>query len=228
MAVNSGASALEFVDAPSGITRYSSLSALPAAASLDAGTRAEVIQEAAPYAVMDFAVTGHTSGSRRWKCIGGSSPDLVGTAGIRVPTSSSSTLTADQWYQIVTGSNPTTYAEWDMRFPFFQINFGGGGGEVTGPWWYAAQWFTFDAEAISGLNAGVSGQNSTTSGQFLEVSIWQQNLGGGTLPTGASRFRVIRIGRTSTNRILIASRTAIGTTSPNPPHIVPFRVRGHA
>ena len=208
------------------IPRYATLDLLPAPASLEAGARAEVIEETAPYSVMDFAVTGHAAGSRVWKCIGGSSADLVGSAGIRVPSAQTGVLVADRWYQIVTGSSPTTYAEWDMRFPFFQINFGGAGGPTNGPWWYAAQWYTLDAEAVNGLTAGTVGQDSSTSGTFLEVSIWQQNVAIGG--DDQARFRVIRLGRTSANRILIAARSAIGSVSPNPPHIVPFRVRGHA
>ena len=203
---------------------YTSLSGLPSAASMEPGTRAEVIESASPFAAMSFAVDGRASGSRRWQCVGGTSGDLVGSAGIRVPTSQGGVLVSNQWYQIITGSNPTTYAEWDNRFPVFLVNFGGAGGPANAPWWYAAQWFTFDAASIFALGAGVANQDSSASGQFLEVTVYQLDQ---TVSNDVrAAFRRIRIGRTSTNRILVASATRAGTQAPNPPHISPFRVRG--
>ena len=242
-------------DAPAGgggaatPTVYTTLASLPSAASLDTGTMAIVAESTSPFATMTFRVDGQASGSREWRCTGGASSDLVGTAGVRIPAAQAGTLVADRWYTV--GSPAAT---WDFRFQFQRVGFGGGSGPVSAPWWYAAWWYSFDSAAIASLTAGTAGQSSATSGTFLEVSFWQANQdvlratqnvyrpggvpdtttvpghrhggGDGNYLDSQSRQRVIRIGRTSTNQILVASRQAVGTMTPNPPHIVPFRVRG--
>ena len=179
-----------------GITVYSSLSSLPAAASLAAGTRAQVLANTAPFEVMDFVVTNEASGSRKWRCIGGSSRDLV---------NQNVNFTANS-RRVAVGS-----ATWDYRFPYFLCSFGS---PRSTPYFSHDTWIRVDAATISDLAASTA---NMTSGAALEVLVpmdLQTN-------TQNERGRVLYLGRTATNGILIASNDAAEDC-------YPLRIRGSA
>ena len=198
--------------------RYAALADLPAPASLPVGMQAEVIATAAPYETMLFAVTGHASGSRQWKCIGGSSGDLLnrnvgspqgGTGGSPISVS-----TARQWVRVPISGSAAPYATWDFRFPFFQVSLGGRN-NTGAPWNLDSTWYTIDAEAVRGLTAASAGQAQAT-GTFIEMGRLL-----GVTNTNAPIYRVVAFGRTSSNEILVNLHS---TTL----QAFPLRIRGHA
>ena len=89
---------------------YTSLADLPDASNLSSGARAIVRATVYPFEIMEFEVDARAAGSRRWRCIGGASDNLVNV---------SHNFTV-QWAREPITGNPN----WDFRFPYQLIAFG--------------------------------------------------------------------------------------------------------
>ena len=195
------------------ITTYHSLAELPAVqtlsppSSLSPGTRARVLENAAPFAVTEFVVTNRVASQREWLCIAGTSGDLV--------NQNVDAVAEYQW--VAVGS-----AVWDFRFPYFLVNFGAW--STTDAGWTSDEWVKVSAETVRALAPGVAGQGSaqTASGGNV-VLIIPRDVGSNN---NQRRVKIFRLGRTNTNGILLASG-GVGSAT-NLSDAVPLRIRGTA
>lgn len=186
--------------------RLTLLSQLGTATSYPTGTRS--IVEFGTDNVAEFIVIG-TGNSRVWRCIAGSSNNFVNA---RI------NFTTAQRYRYTNNSNnndnvASTAPRWDARFPYHIIQPGSPrsqGGFATN------NWLKIATEEILGISAATT-TSSLGPGNRLELLLLHRE----STTSRTLQQRLLSFGRTSANRILVASNDASEDA-------YPLRIRGSA